>query len=117
MDRDGVGRKVTKKRLFTNIYETSKTSVGLPVGPVSDAVGMFHLVLGKGRGLIAPRNQIEARAVEFRLQVRRLPHGRKVNAQGQNERHSGSEICELRPEDRPKRSERFCAGQWPAAQA
>ena len=65
MDRDGVGRKVTKKRFFTNIYETSKTSVGLPVGPVSDAVGMFHLVLGKGRGLIAPRNQIEARAVEL----------------------------------------------------
>jgi transposase len=26
---------------------------------------MFHLVLGKGRGLIAPRNQIEARAVEL----------------------------------------------------
>jgi|GEM_PF-6585118 len=72
MDRDGVGRKVTKKRLFTNIYETSKTSVGLPVGPVSDAVGMFHLVLGEGRKLIALRNQIEARAVEFRLQVAQI---------------------------------------------
>ena len=65
MDRDGVGRKVAKKRLFTNIYEIAKTSVGLPVGPVSDAVGMFHLVLGEGRKLIALRNQIEARAVEL----------------------------------------------------
>ena len=72
MDRDGVGRKVAKKRLFTNIYEIAKTSVGLPVGPVSDAVGMFHLVLGEGRELIALRNQIEARAVEFRLQVAQI---------------------------------------------
>ena len=72
MDRDGVGRKVTKEHLFTDIYETSKTSVVLPVGPVSDAVGMFHLVLGEGRELIAPRNQIEARAVEFRLQVAQI---------------------------------------------
>ena len=72
MDRDGVGRKVTKERLLTDIYEIAKTSVGLPVGQVSDAVGMFHLVLGQGRGLIAPRNQIEARAVEFRLQVAQI---------------------------------------------
>ena len=72
MDRDGVGRKVAKELLLTDIYEIAKTSVGLPVGPVSDAVGMFHLVLGKGRGLIAPRNQIEARAVEFRLQVAQI---------------------------------------------
>ena len=65
MDRDGVGRKVAKERLLTDIYETSKTSVGLPVGPVSDAVGMFHLVLDEGRELIALRNQIEAHAVEL----------------------------------------------------
>ena len=50
---DVIGRKVAKKRLLTDIYETAKTSVGLPVGPVSDAVGMFRLVLGGGRGLIA----------------------------------------------------------------
>lgn len=60
-----VGRKVTKERLLTDIYETAKTSVGLPVGPHSDAVSMFRLVLGEGRGLIAQRNQIEARAVEL----------------------------------------------------
>lgn len=62
---DVVGRKVAKERLLTDIYETAKTSVGLPVGPHSDAVSMFRLVLGEGRGLIAQRNQIEARAVEL----------------------------------------------------
>lgn len=60
---DVVGRKVAKERLLTDIYETAKTSVGLPVGPHSDAVSMFRLVLGEGRGLIAQRNQIEDRAV------------------------------------------------------
>lgn len=73
MDRDAfiaeawdvVGRKVAKERLLTDIYETAKTSVGLPVGRESDAVGMFRLVLGEGRGLIAQRSQIEARAVEL----------------------------------------------------
>ena len=62
---DVVGRKVAKERLLIDIYETAKTSVGLPVGPDSDAVGMFRLVLGEGRGLIAQRNQIERRAVEL----------------------------------------------------
>lgn len=62
---DVVGRKVAEERLLTDIYETAKTSVGLPVGPHSDAVSMFRLVLGEGRGLIAQRNQIEARAVEL----------------------------------------------------
>jgi transposase len=38
--------------------------MGLPAGPVSDVVGMFRLVLGESRGLIAQRNQIEACAVE-----------------------------------------------------
>lgn len=62
---DVVGRKVAKERLLTDIYETAKTSVGLPVGSDSDAVSMFRLVLGEGRGLIAQRNQIERRAVEL----------------------------------------------------
>ena len=62
---DVVGRKVAKERLLIDIYETAKTSVVLPVGPDSDAVGMFRLVLGEGRGLIAQRNQIERRAVEL----------------------------------------------------
>ena len=62
---DVVGRKVAKERLLTDIYETAKTSVGLPIGSGSDTIGMFRLVLGEGRGLIAQRNQIEGRAVEL----------------------------------------------------
>jgi len=70
MDRDAfiadawevVGRKVAKERLITDIYETAKTSVGLPIAADSDAVDMFRLVLGEGRGLISQRNQIERRA-------------------------------------------------------
>jgi len=60
-----VGRKVAKERLLTDIYETARTSVGLPISADSDAVGMFRLVLSEGRGLIAQRNQIERRAVEL----------------------------------------------------
>lgn len=48
---------------MTDIYQTAKTSVGLPVDPGSDAIMMFRLVLAEGRGLIAQRNEIEDRAV------------------------------------------------------
>lgn len=58
-----VGRKVAKERFLSDIYETAKTSVGLPVAPDFDAVNMFRLVLGEGRSLIAQRNQIKDRAV------------------------------------------------------
>ncbi|UYP67364.1 IS110 family transposase [Thalassobacter stenotrophicus] len=60
---DVVGRKVAKERLLADIYETDKSSVGLPVAPNSDAISMFRLVLGEGRSLISQRNQIEDRAV------------------------------------------------------
>lgn len=60
-----VGRKVAKERLIIDIYETAKTFAGLPFSPDSDAVDMFRLVLGEGRGLIAQRNQIERRALEL----------------------------------------------------
>jgi hypothetical protein len=58
-----IGRRVSKDRLLTDIYQTIKTSVGLPVDPGSDAITMFRLVLAEGRGLIAQRNEIEDRAV------------------------------------------------------
>jgi transposase len=58
-----IGRKVSKERLLADIYETAKTSVGLPVAEESDAVRMFRLVLGEGRSLIAQRNEIEDRAI------------------------------------------------------
>jgi transposase len=60
-----VGRKVSKERLLADIYETAKSSVGLPVDPDSDAIRMFRLVLAEGRSLIAQRNQIEDRAVSL----------------------------------------------------
>ena len=43
---DVVGRKVAKERLLADIYETSKVSVGLPVGLDFDAISMVRLVLG-----------------------------------------------------------------------
>ena len=58
-----VGRRVSKERLLADIYETARTSVGLPVDPESDAIKMFKLVLGEGRNLIAQRNEIEDRAI------------------------------------------------------
>ena len=67
---DVVGRKVAKERLLADIYETAKASVELPVGLDSDAIGMFRLVFGEGRNLIAQRNQIEDSAVAL---VKDLP--------------------------------------------
>ena len=60
-----VDRKVAKERLLSDIYTTAAGSVGLPVGPDSDAVRMFRLVLAEGRSLIRQRNEIEARSVEL----------------------------------------------------
>jgi hypothetical protein len=54
---------VSKERFVTDIYETAKVLVGLPVTPDSDAIRMFRLVLAEGRDLIAQRNEIEDRAV------------------------------------------------------
>ncbi len=60
-----VGRRVSKERLLSDIYDTAASSVGLPVEPDSDAVAMFRMVLAEGRSLIEQRNRIEARAVEL----------------------------------------------------
>jgi transposase len=60
-----IGRRVGKAALLADIYETSKTSVGLPVAPDSDAIRMFRLVLAQGRSLVQSRNAIEDRAAEL----------------------------------------------------
>ena len=60
-----VGRRVSKTELLSDIYETAKTSVGLPVGPDSTAIAMFRMVLAEGRSLTRQRNEIEARSVEL----------------------------------------------------
>jgi hypothetical protein len=61
---DVIGRKVSKQRLLSDIYETAHCSVGLPVDPLSDAVDMFRMVLAEGRSLIRQRDRIEWLAIE-----------------------------------------------------
>ena len=75
-----VGRKVAKRRLLSDIYETAQASIGLPVEPSSDAVAIKgeigHGLLQRGRfaaqlltsGLVACRAVSPAR--------RRLPASR-----------------------------------------
>lgn len=65
---DVVGRRVEKSALLADIYETAKTSAGLPVAPDSDAIRMFRMVLAEGRSLIRQRNAIEERSVELLAQ-------------------------------------------------
>ena len=60
-----IGRRVGKAALLADIYETSKTSVGLPVAQDSDAIRMFRLVLAQGRSLVQHRNATEGRAAEL----------------------------------------------------
>lgn len=60
-----VGRKVEKRLLLSDIYETAKDSIGLPIAADSDAIRMFRMVLAEGRSLIRQRDTIEARADEL----------------------------------------------------
>lgn len=57
-----VGRKVSKERLLGDIYETAKTSIGLPIPLEAPAIRMFRLVIAEARSLIRQRNEIEAMA-------------------------------------------------------
>jgi hypothetical protein len=59
---DVVGRKVSKARLLGDIYETARSSIGLPVAIDSPAVTMFRLVIAEGRSLIRQRDTIEQQA-------------------------------------------------------
>ena len=58
---DVVGRKVSKDRLLSDIYETAQTSIGLPLPLDSSAIAMFRMVLTEARSLIRQRDEIEAR--------------------------------------------------------
>ena len=62
---NAIGRRVSKERLLSDIYDTAASSVGLPVGHDSDAIRMFRMVPAEGRSLVEQRNRIEARAVEL----------------------------------------------------
>jgi len=81
-----VGRKVSKERLLTDIYETAKASIGLPLAPDAPAIRMFRMVIAEARSLIRQRGEIEVMADEllgdsadFRL-LRRIPGIGPINA-------------------------------------
>jgi transposase len=56
---DVVGRKVSKERLLADIYETARTSIGLPLPIDAPAICMFRMVIAEARSLIRQRNEIE----------------------------------------------------------
>lgn len=58
-----LGRRVGKSEILSDIYETSKASVALPVHPESEAINMFRLVAAEGRSLTHKRNEIKDGAV------------------------------------------------------
>ena len=57
-----VGRKVSKERLLSDIYETARTSIGLPLPLDAAAITMFRMVIAEARSLIRQRDNIEAMA-------------------------------------------------------
>lgn len=57
-----VGRKVSKERLLGDIYETARTSIGLPLPGDAPAIRMFRMVLAEARSLIHQRSEIERMA-------------------------------------------------------
>lgn len=59
---DVVGKKVSKVRLLGVIYQTSRTSIGLPVPVDSPSIAMFRMLVAEGRSLIRQRDEIEDRA-------------------------------------------------------
>lgn len=60
-----IGRKVAKAQILNDIYETARTSMGLPVAPDSPAVAMYRLVIEHIRQLIRQRDHIEHQAHEL----------------------------------------------------
>ena len=59
---DVVGRKVSKALLLADIYETARSSIGLPIPLDSPAIAMFRMIIAEARSLIRQRDQIEALA-------------------------------------------------------
>lgn len=83
---DVVGKKVSKARLLGDIYETSRTSIGLPVLMESPSIAMFRMLVAEGRSLIRQRDEIEERAhaalagnADYQL-LRKIPGIGPINA-------------------------------------
>jgi hypothetical protein len=51
--------------LLGDIYETARSSIGVPVTLESSAVAMFRMVIAEGRILIRQRDKIEHHAEEL----------------------------------------------------
>jgi transposase len=62
---DVVGRKVSKTQILMDIYETARSSIGLPLPLDAPAIRMFRMVIAEARSLIRQRNEIEAQADEL----------------------------------------------------
>ena len=60
-----VGRKVSKTQILMDIYETARTSIGLPLPLDAPAIRMFRMVVAEARSLIRQRNEIEEQADEL----------------------------------------------------
>lgn len=81
-----VGRKVSKERLLGDIYETARTSIGLPIPLDAPAIRMFRLVIAEVRNLIRQRDEIETAADELLREsedyklLRRIPGIGPINA-------------------------------------
>ena len=59
---DVVGCKVSKSQILMDIYETARTSIGLPLPLDAPAIRMFRMVIAEARSLIRQRNEIETQA-------------------------------------------------------
>ncbi|MDG1905598.1 MAG: IS110 family transposase [Arenicella sp.] len=62
---DVVGRKVEKTRLLSDIYETAKQSIGLPVDIKSQTVESFKLQINRFYTLTVQRSELESLADEY----------------------------------------------------
>ena len=73
-----VGKKVSKQRLLSDIYETAKTSIALPVPEGSPAIDMFRMVLAEGRSLVQQRTKIELHAEQLLAEHPDYAHLRQI---------------------------------------
>nr|AJW29921.1 transposase [Ochrobactrum sp. LM19] len=65
-----MGRKVSKSQILMDIYETARTSIGLPLPLDAPAIRMFRMVVAEASSLIRQRNETFSHASGSRL-VRR----------------------------------------------
>ena len=58
-----IGRKVNKRLVLSDIYDTALSSTGLPVADESKAIVMYRLVIHQMIQLIQARDEIERQSV------------------------------------------------------